>query len=99
MRRWDEEIVEGLTELGGACPDLKHLKIEQCSMKRMAKYEHPPKTCLQLETLSLAGSKWTGIMGFAGYHLKQLDVSGTNITDSEFRRISEVHPTPGASFD
>ena len=60
-------------------------------MKLMGKYGHPVKTRLELESLSLAGSKWTGIMSFAGQYLKQLDVSGTDITDRDFRDITEVH--------
>ena len=67
----------------------------------MAKYGQSPKApYLRLESLSLAGSKWTGIMLFAnaGYYLKQLDVSGTNITDLDFGYITEVRPTPGAKF-
>ena len=82
--------VEGLADVGGSCPNLKHLKIERCSMELWEEREQPPKTRLQLETLSLAGSRFECIMELAGCHLKQLDLSGTNIIDHYLRQITEV---------
>ena len=49
---------------------------------------------VELESLSLAGSKWRGMMGYAGSQLKQLDVSGTNIRDSDIMYIVEVLALP-----
>ena len=48
--------------------------------------EHEPK----LESLSLTGSTWVGPMGYLGYQLKELNVSGTNITDKELECITKV---------
>ena len=50
----------------------------------------PSERQIDLESLSLAGSKWRGMMGYAGPQLTQLNLSGTNVTDEELRCITQV---------
>ena len=53
---------------------------------------------VKLRSLSLAGSTWPGVMGYAGYQLKQLNLSGTNIIDEDFKYITKVACTAPLCF-
>ena len=77
---------EGLREIGTACPDLKHLKLVECQIVQRI---YPPARQLELESLSLASSEWSGWghPPFAGPQLRQLDISHTNIGDPGFRGV------------
>ena len=79
-------FVKGLNHLGTACPSLKHLKVEGSAMVLRSV---PPGRPLELESLSLAGSNWSGcrVPFFVGPQLMQLDLSNTDIEDGDLRSV------------
>ena len=86
LHRWNERVEEGLREIGTVLPGLKHLKLVECKViQRII----PPAKQLELESLSLASSEWSGWAHppFVGPQLKQLDLSHTNIGDDDLRGV------------
>ena len=86
----------GLANIGSACPKLTSLKIEECNLGLMTT---PPAKHPELETLSLAGSRWCGYgwqtgVPFTGSTLLQLDVSFTGTYDGQLISVVSCSTIP-----